>query len=286
MSPATVAIVLIAAVAHAVWNLASTFKRGDTVVFVAAYTALSALLCLPFAIGGQMTGTQPLTASLIMASAVSALLHVSYSLTLQAGYVRADLGVVYPIARGLGPLLTMAFAVILLAERPSPVAAVGAMVVLAGVALVTGNPFRGTGSRARQGLTWGALTGATIAGYTIWDAYAVVHLELAPVSYYAGTLLVQALLLGPSVMRRRAALWASVRGDALPILVVAVLSPVAYILVLVAMQSSPVTLVAPLRETSIVIGSLLAWRLFHDGQLARRLSGALLVLVGIAAVSV
>ena len=85
MSPATVAIVLIAAVAHAVWNLASTFKRGDTVVFVAAYTALSALLCLPFAIGGQITGPQPLTPSRILASAGPAPLPVPVSPPPQAG---------------------------------------------------------------------------------------------------------------------------------------------------------------------------------------------------------
>lgn len=285
MAPGAIAIVLIAALAHVTWNLVSTRKRGDTVVFVTAYTTLSALLCLPFAIDALASGAQPVTWVLLPATAVSALLHATYSLTLQAGYDRADLGVVYPVARGLGPLLTMLIAVVLLGERPSPLAAVGGLVVLGGVAVVTGNPLRGFGPRSRSGLIWGALTGATIAGYTVWDAYAIVDLGLVPVAYYSGTLLIQVLLLLPSVAGRHGRIRECVRLDAVPILAVAVLSPLAYILVLIALQSAPVTLVAPLREVSIVIGSLLAWRLFDQGHHARRVVGAIVVLVGIVAIS-
>jgi drug/metabolite transporter (DMT)-like permease len=64
-----------------------------------------------------------------------------------------------------------------------------------------------------------------------------------------------------------------------------VFSPLAYILVLTAMRTAPVALVAPLRESSIVLGSLLAWRLFHEAHLARRVVGAVIVLAGIAAIS-
>ncbi len=285
MSLGTVAIVLIAAVAHAVWNLASKYKRGDTVLFVGAYSALSAVLCLPFAITAAVTGAQPLTWQLAGAVLVSAGLHLAYSLTLQAGYDRAELGVVYPVARGTGPLLTMTFAVLLLAERPSLPALVGALTVVGGIIVVTGNPFRRHGQRPLRGVLWGAATGATIASYTLWDAYAVVQLQLTPVSYYAGTLVAQSVFLAPSILRRKKDIGVTARTNWVPIIVVAVLSPLAYILVLTAMQTAPVALVAPLREASIVIGSLLAWRLFHEQHLARRIIGALIVMAGIAAIS-
>ncbi|MDQ1204865.1 hypothetical protein [Microbacterium sp. SORGH_AS_0862] len=103
----TFAIVLLAAFAHAGWNLASKFKRGDTILFVGAYTFGSAILCAPLALWFAAAGIQSITPALIGASAVSAALHAGYSLALQAGYDRAAFGVVYPVARGSGPLLSM-----------------------------------------------------------------------------------------------------------------------------------------------------------------------------------
>lgn len=285
MESGTVAILLAAAVAHAVWNLASKYKRGDTLLFVCAYTYVSALLYVPISIAFEANGQQAPDWQLVVGAAVSAVLHTAYSLTLQAGYDRAELGVVYPVARGTGPVLTMLFAILLLGEQLTAVAMLGALLVVAGILVVTGTPFRSGSRRPLQGMLWGAATGVTIAGYTLWDSYSVTSLHLAPVSYYAGTLLLQSLILAPSVLRRRHRIRVAIRTDAVPILIVAVFSPLAYILVLTAMQSAPVALVAPLRESSIVIGSLLACRLFGEGNLARRIAGAVVVLAGIAAIS-
>ena len=285
MLPGTVAMVLAAAVAHAGWNLASKFKRSEAVLFVGAYTCASALLCVPLSLALGAGGQQMLEWRLWAAAAVSAVLHAAYSLTLQAGYDRAELGVVYPVARGTGPVLTMLFAILLLGERLGTAAIVGASLVVAGILVVTGNPWGRGGRRPLQGLLWGAATGATIAAYTLWDGYSVIALHLAPVSYYAATLLLQTLILTPSVWRRRRDARAALHTDAVPILIVAVLSPFAYILVLTAMLKAPVALVAPLRESSIVIGSLVACLWFREGHLARRLTGAAVVLAGIAAIS-
>ncbi|WP_335976998.1 DMT family transporter [Streptomyces sp. CA2R106] len=283
MRPGTISIVLVAAAAHAVWNTVSKYKRGDTAVFVWAYTCAATLLCVPIGAVPLITGAQHVTWRLGATCLVSAGLHAVYSLTLQTGYDRYELGVVYPVARGTGPVLTMCFAILLLGERPTAVAVLGAAVVVAGVAVVTGNPFRGGGADPRGGVLWGAATGATIAAYTLWDGYAVT--SIAPVTYFTGTFLLQSLVLTPRALRRRERIPAALRTDTGPILTVAVFSPLAYILVLTAMRTAPVALVAPLRESSIVLGSFLAWRLFHEGDLARRILGAAIVLAGIAALS-
>ena len=285
MLPGTVAMVLAAAVAHAVWNLASKFKRGDALLFVCAYTYASALLCVPISIAIVADARQVFDWRLLAGAGVSAVLHTAYSLTLQAGYDRAELGVVYPVARGTGPVLTMLFAILLLGEQLTATAVFGAALVVAGILVVTGNPFRRTSRRPFQGLLWGAATGATIAAYTLWDGYSVIALHLTPVIYYTATLLMQSLILAPSLLRRRHRIRAAIAADAVPILIVAVFSPLAYILVLTAMQKAPVALVAPLRESSIVIGSLVACKLFREGHLARRIAGAAVVLAGIAAIS-
>jgi len=285
MHPGTVALVLAAATAHALWNIASKFKRGDTFLFVWAYTCASALICVPLGIALMANGQEVLDGRLAVGSAVSAALHIAYSLVLQAGYDRAELGVVYSVARGTGPMLTMLFAVVLLGERLTTVAMLGAFLIVAGILVVVGNLFRSGSSRAVPGILWGAATGATIAGYTLWDSYAITSWHLAPVSYYAGTLLMQGLVLTPIALLRRRRIPAVLRADAVPILIVAVLSPLAYILVLTAMMSAPVALIAPLRESSIVIGSFLACWLFREGNLARRIAGGVIVLAGIAAIS-
>lgn len=285
MQPDTIAMVLAAAVAHAVWNLASKYKRGNTLLFVWAYSCASTLLWGPIAIGLMLQGQQTINGRLAMAAAVSAALHIAYSLTLQAGYDRADLGVVYPIARGTGPVLTMLFAILFLGERLSVVALFGALLIVSGVLVVAGNPFRRGSRRPLQGMFWGAVTGATIASYTVWDSYAVTSLHVAPVSYYAGTLLLQSLALTPGALRQRPHIPAACRTNAAPILIVAIFSPLAYILVLNAMLSAPLALVAPLRESSIIIGSLFAYLLFREDHLARRIVGAVVVLIGIAAIS-
>ncbi|NII54161.1 DMT family transporter [Luteibacter sp. SG786] len=285
MQPTIVAMVLAAAVAHAVWNLASKYKRGDTLLFVWAYTCVSVLWCVPAAI--VLMAKEPLALDwrLAVGAAVSAALHVAYSMALQAGYDRAELGVVYPIARGTAPMLTMVCAVLLLGERLTIVAALGALLIVAGILVVTGNPFGSGSHRPLQGTLWGAATGATIASYTLWDSYSVTSWHLPPVGYYAGTLLLQLMILTPAALRRRHRASEALRADAMPIVIVAVFSPLAYMLVLTAMQSAPVALVAPLRESSIVVGALLGYWLFRENHLARRIGGAVVVLAGIAAIS-
>jgi drug/metabolite transporter (DMT)-like permease len=285
MTSGTLAIILIAAVSHAVWNIASKGKRGDTYLFVFAYTLLSAVLCLPLGIVTSVYGAHPLSWSLLIGAAASAVLHVLYSLVLQLGYDHSDLSVVYPVARGVGPLLTMTVAITVLGERPGVIPVLGAIVVLGGIAIVTGNPFRGSARATPAPFIWGGATGALIATYTLWDSYSITTLKLAPTTYFAATLIIEAILLAPRAVIRRAGIRTSVTLNRKQIPIVAVLSPLAYILILTALQTVPVAIVAPLRESSIVFGALLAWWLFHEEQLGRRITGALIVLAGIALIS-
>ena len=285
MQPGTIAMVLAAAVAHAVWNLASKYKRGDTLLFVWAYSCASTLLWVPIGLVLMVQGQGAIDWRLGVGAAVSAALHIAYSLTLQAGYDRAELGVVYPIARGTGPVLTMLFAILLLGSG-SPLSRFSGHSSLSQAFLSLPATRLEAEPAARSRGCFGRCYGATIASYTVWDSYAVTSLHLAPVSYYAGTLLLQTLILTPSALRRWRHIHAVIRADAVPILIVAVFSPLAYILVLTAMLTAPLALVAPVRESSIIIGSLLAYRLFREGHLARRVAGAAIVLAGIAAISV
>ncbi|GAA4202584.1 DMT family transporter [Actinocatenispora rupis] len=283
--PPALGMVLVAAVLHAVWNLAAKRSRGDSYLFVWCYMLVSAVLCLPIGLVLLATGSGHWSWRLVVGPLVSAVLHIVYSLVLQTGYERADLSVVYPVARGVGPLVTMVVAVVVLGERPGPTALAGGLLVLAGITVVTTVRRQRTGLPFTGGLAYGAATGAMIAAYTLWDDHSVTGWGLAPVVYFAFAVTMQAALLTPAAVRRRAALRAVVTGHWREIGTVAVLSPAAYILVLIAMRTMPVTIVAPARESSIVIGSLLAWLLFREAQPVRRLIGAVVVLGGITLVA-
>ncbi|TWE11596.1 DMT family transporter [Rudaeicoccus suwonensis] len=289
MSAHALALVLTAAVLHATWNIAAKRVEGGGYVFVFSYALLSAVIWLPIGFIVLASTNSSLTWSLIWAALLSGVFHIAYGLTLQTGYNKAELGVVYPVARGTGPLLTMIFAIVVLAERPGWLGVLGGVIVITGVVVVaSARPpasEKKPRHRASSGILWGGLTGVMIASYTLWDDHSMTALALAPVPYFAFSTAWQSIGLLPGMRGRGADLRAVSRRYWREIVCVALLSPLAYVLVLIAMQTTPVALVAPARESSIVIGSLLAWRLFHEPRPARKFLGAVVVLAGIALIA-
>ncbi|MGO1319754.1 MAG: DMT family transporter [Galactobacter sp.] len=289
MTPTALAMVLTAAVLHAVWNLAAKRVSGDGFAFVWWYNVFSVVLWLPVAVVMLWQAGIVHVGVLVWAAFVSGVIHIVYQLSLQTGYARADLNVVYPVARGVGPLLSMIVAVAVLGERPGAQGLIGGVVILAGIAVITTGagrsaPGSGAPGRARAGLAWGAFTGAAIAGYTLWDDHSMAFLGLLPVPYFVMSCVWQVLLLTPAIPKATGhrPLGPVLRRNWWQVLVVAAASPLAYILVLEAMRTTDVSLVAPARETSIVIGALLGWLLFKEPHPGRRLLGSAVVLAGIA----
>lgn len=177
-----IVLVLSAALCHATWNIAAKFVSGDRVAFIWAYGGISTLWGLPVGIIVLLATHGPITPMLLIAPLVSGIIHVGYGLALQTGYAKADLGIVYPVARGAGPLLSMIIAIGVLRERPAAIALVGAIVVLIGVAIVASvRDSQTTREGVMRGIFWGTLTGASIAAYTLWDSYAVTHLDINPI---------------------------------------------------------------------------------------------------------
>lgn len=276
-----VLLVLVGALAHAAWNLVVKRAALSGPVFVWLTVVGTTVLLLPIGIVVALVDP-PSWRDLALAAGVSGILHVAYFLSLQAGYRVADVSVVYPLARGTGPLLTVLLAVLLLGERPGVLGFAGAAVVIAGVVVIGFAGRRTAGARGKAGVLWGALVGAVIAAYTLWDAHAVTTLALSPVLLHAGTNAVEALLLSPVAVRRRSTVRAVWGTHWREVVAVAVLSPLAYILVLFAMRLAPVSIVAPAREVSVVFVGLAGWLLFKEPHPVARLTGAVIVLAGVA----
>lgn len=287
MNGTALALVLTAAGVHAAWNLAAKRVRDGGASFVFLYYAASAVCCLPLAAIALVIEPQTPQWTWLVAAVLTAVCHVCYGVVLQRGYAVGELSVVYPVARGSGPLLSVIAAVGLLGERPGVLGLVGALLVVAGVLLIgSGSGDGRSDPRARRaGVRYGLLTGATIAAYTLWDDHSVNALAVPPLVYFSTGALLQSLMLAPSSFRRGdvGRLWRTYRRE---VLLVGVLSPVGYLLVLYAMRLAPVSLVAPAREVSIVLGNLAAWLVLGEADPLRRLIGSVIVLSGIAAIAV
>jgi drug/metabolite transporter (DMT)-like permease len=287
MTVTAFALVLLAAFIHATWNLLAkrVSPTSSGPAFVWLYGAISAVLYTPPAIWVLHQSHPPLDALRLGVIAGSALVHLAYFLVLQRGYRVGDLSVVYPLARGTGPLLSGIAAVALLGERPPIVAAGGALLVAASVFLFARAGATGRSGRRGRGITFGLVTGALIAVYTVWDKYAVATLLVAPIVMEWATSLARVVLLAPIAIAQWPTVretWARHRAEAFGI---GLLNPLSYLLVMIAMITTPVTYLAPLREVSILIGAVMGAHVLKEGDVRRRLLAATLMVLGVVALA-
>jgi drug/metabolite transporter (DMT)-like permease len=263
--------VLAAAGAHAGWNLLAKRASGG-LALVAAYGAAATVLWAPAALADALI-EGGLTWAGLGFMAGSALLHIGYFSGLQRAYATGDLSVVYPLARGIGPVLSVAAAILLLHERPSMLGLLGGgLIIVAVLALAVGS---------RAGIGAAIATGACTAAYTVWDAHAVKGLGQPPLFYGWAFGAMLALALTPFA-RGAATIW---REQKRTVLGIGALSPLAYVLVLFALQRAPISLVAPVRESSVVLGAVLGAKVLGEGQLGRRIVAAAAIALGIAALA-
>jgi drug/metabolite transporter (DMT)-like permease len=284
--PATaLALVLVAAVLHALWNIAAK-KMGGDLRFALIAAIQVALLWAPLAawFGHDVAGRWGWAEWAVIGA--SAVVHLVYFTTLLRGYRESDLTVVYPVARGVGPLLAVLGAVLVLGESLSAAGAFGVAAVIGGVFVLAGGPAllmraRAHDPRVSAGLGWGAAAGTMIAGYTVVDGYAVKAMLLSPILVdYFGNLLRLPFLL-PVALRDRAGFAAVWRAQWKAALIVATLGPVAHVLVLYAVQLAPLSHVAPAREVSMLVAALLGGKLLGEGDRALRIAGAVCIGLGV-----
>ena len=266
--PATaLAFALAAAGFHALWNLLLAREREiEAATAVSLVTAVVVLL--PVA-----AITWRADARVVPFVVASGLLELVYFALLAAAYTRAPLSVVYPVARGLAPVVVL-LATLVVGGPGGVRQVVGVVIVAAGVLLV-----RGGGSVHVRGLALGVAIACTIAAYTLVDKHGIRH--AAPVTYLELTMVIPSLgyaiavtrLKGAAVLRAAAGPGAALAG---------ITSFVAYALVLAALARAPAAAVAAVRETSVVIATALAALVLHEHVTRRRLVGACAVVIGVA----
>jgi uncharacterized membrane protein len=291
MPLSALALVLVAALLHATWNIVA--KRIGGGRFLPLMTALMvSVLWAPLGLALAWPVLPAWGAREWALLTASGLAHLLYFQCLLAGYRASDLTVVYPVARGSGPLLSSVGAVLLLGESLGLQGAAGVLGIAIGVFLIAGGPRLWWAAqdvqqrrRVRQGLAWGALTGTLIAAYTVIDGYAVKVLLISPVLVdWIGNLLRIPFLL-PAALQDRAGWRAEWHTQWKAALLMAAISPVSYVLVLYAAQQAPLSHVAPAREVSMLFAALIGGRLLGETDRGLRLLGATCIAGGVMALA-
>jgi drug/metabolite transporter (DMT)-like permease len=291
MPLSALALVVLAGLIHAGWNIAAKKANGD-VRFAFFIAAVTVLVWAPvgLALGWQQMQGWSLAAWAMVCA--SGLIHVGYFIVLLRGYRKADLTVVYPLARGSGPLISSTLAVLLFGEQLSTLGLGGIAAVALGVFLIAGGPgiWRNAHdaqqrARTRLGLWYGLLTGLTIASYTVVDGYSVKVLLLSPMVMFYISCVVQMVLLLPSVLQDKGLAQQHWRSQWKYALIVGAVSPVSYVMVLYALQIAPLSHVAPAREVSMLFAALLGGHLLGEGDRVARLTGAACIGLGVVALS-
>jgi drug/metabolite transporter (DMT)-like permease len=216
----------------------------------------------------------------------SAALHTAYFVLLNQGYRAGDLSLVYPLARGTGPLLSSLAAIVFLGERPSLIALGGGLLIIGGVVILTTNLTQLRQSGAQDAVLYALVTGLFIAAYTLWDKQAVSYFGIAPLVLDWGANVGRAVLLAPFALKYSDQTIAEWREHKYEAIAIAVLIPLSYILVLTAMRFTPVSYVAPAREISILIGTAMGARLLAEGDTGRRLAAASAMVLGVVALAI
>ncbi len=300
MTAFALALVLVAAALHASWNYCAK-RAGGGLPFVWLVGVVICTVYVP--VVAAFASWKPVVLSWGAAAWIfgSGGLKTGYSLFLQRAYRSGDFSLVYPLARGTGPLLSTLAAIAILGERPSLLAIAGGLVIVGAVfILADGGAILGMmggrkgnrveipvadAARIQGAVSNGVLCGVFIAAYTLWDRHGVHGLAIAPIIYDAGTSFTQLGLLTPFAARRWPEVVRHWREHRRYVWGVALLSPAAYVLVLTAMSFTPVSYVAPAREVSIVMGAFIGARYLRETGGRRRLWAALAMSAGVIALA-
>jgi drug/metabolite transporter (DMT)-like permease len=299
MPLSALALVLVAALLHATWNIVAK-KSGGGRHFAALGALLVSVLWAPLGLWLAWDVVPHwgwLEWALVGGSGVA---HLVYFNVLLAGYRASDLTVVYPVARGTGPLVTSVAAVLLLGETLGAQGLAGVLGIAAGVFLIAGGPslwatLRGSAGhtgedaerrrRVRAGIAWGGATGLLIATYTVIDGYAVKAVLMSPILIDWMGNLVRVPLMLPSMLSDRAGFVRDCKAQWKGALVLAIFGPIGYVLVLYAAQQAPLSHVAPAREVSMLFAALLGGRLLGETDRGLRLLGAACIAGGVVALA-
>jgi uncharacterized membrane protein len=278
-------MVLISSITQPYWNYLAKKTNGD-IPFIWLTYVTGTIFLLPFFTWTLLTTAINFSLTTAMIIFTSGALRLLYFIVLQTGYRKADLSVVYPIARGSAPFFSTIGATLILHEKMTLFSLAGMILIMGGVLVITNPKINSIDTKRRKGLYFGVGTGLIISFYTIWDKSAISNYHLPPFLLTFASNCLGAVGMAPFALRKKKELKKEIRIHKWPILAVAILSPFSYLLVLFAMKTTPVIYIAPARELSIVFAVVMGQQLMAEQDKKRRLLGSLLIVSGVISLTI
>ena len=264
-------------------------RADDPEVFAWCLLAVSSVILAP--VGVLLFSFNPVGFPGMWFVLATIILHTFYFILLGRGYAQGDLSLVYPVARGIGPMLTPILAVLFINETIESLAIVGSVSIIIGIYTVSWwgnfhqvlrNPLFVLGS---GGMRYAVLTGFTITAYSIVDKEGVGYIQ--PFLYMYFLTIGSAVFLIPYILSRKGAdaVKTEWRANSISITMSGLLVFAAYGLVLTAFSLSRVSYVAPAREVGIVVGVLMGMYVLKEPFGVGRLLGSGFVVCGVAMIA-
>ena len=274
MSLTIIALVLAAALLHASWN-ALAKKSSDPLFGIGSFR----LVCAGFAICFIPFVDLPAKESW-WALLVSTLIHSAYYFTAAASLKAADLSQVYPLYRGISPLLVAILSTWFASEWLNPVQWSAVFIITTGLLTIAWHPDI-RGRLSRQALMWGLATSVLIACYTVIDGLGV-RVAGDPLSYIVWLFALEALPIGAYlVFKDRQGFTNYMSANMTTCIAGGIASAVAYGLVIYAMSLGAIALVSSLRETSVIFAAIIGSVFLREPFGRRRVIASAIVVLGV-----
>jgi drug/metabolite transporter (DMT)-like permease len=276
-------LVVMSAFCHAYWNLVLK-KTSGGVMMIWLFTAITVVLYVPFFIYLELDLSTMVMPPMPYVYAASMIFHVLYFIFLDRAYKYGELSMIYPIARGSAPVMTIFIATVFMGEVLSGLQAFSVILIVIGTFVLSGFSYSKEG-RIASSLIYAFVCGLMVASYTLIDKQAVTYFGASPFILDFVNNVGRMLILLPFVLRDTDTFKKTASGYWKEAGIIALMSPVSYLLILFAMQHAPVSIIAPMRQLSIVIGAVLGVRLLSESRAYKKVAGIAITFIGVILLS-
>lgn len=284
MDSISLLLVIASSVMHAYWNYILKRVNGG-IVFVWFFTTLTCLLYLPYISFHFFTLLKSQNPLGWLICAMSITTHLFYFVFLDRAYLYGDLSVIYPITRGLAPIFTIVFAIVLFNEHLKLFQLFSIGLIILGTFLVTGLRVRGL-TKMPKALGFAIVCATMISAYTLVDKYAMAILMISPFLLDFLNNLGRMITLTPLALLNHHQVKYTLTHHFKEALIIAILSPLTYLLVLFSMKYLSISIISPLRQLSILFGSLMGVRFLMESQSLSKASGVFLTFLGVVIICI
>ncbi|MBF4693467.1 DMT family transporter [Fusibacter ferrireducens] len=276
--------VILSTIMHAYWNYVLKKVQGG-ILFVWLFTLMACILYVPVIALILIRYPFTLTPLGIFFCTLSVLAHIFYFVFLDQAYRIGDLSIIYPVTRGVSPVFTVLFAIFFLGESLQGIQFIGIAMILMGTMTLSGLQIKNL-KRSPISIGFALLCGLMVTIYTLSDKYTMSVLLISPLILDFLNNLGRTVILTPLVIKSPHKAKHLFQNHFKEALIIAVLSPLTYVLVLFAMKTLPVSIIAPIRQLSIIFSSILGINLLSESKDYAKIGGVLLTFLGVVAMCV